>query len=122
MYNQLTSSSSGNSQSDELTSGYSLLQNCGGFELIKCISNCKNLEPLECQISAKNPKAAAGQGNIYTGPIQRSLSVLPLKSEVSSCSTSALKEKCVHWFKGVLSQSVTLPCAVMLVFQLSVIR
>ena len=31
VYNQLTSSSSGNSQSEELTSGYSQLQNCGGF-------------------------------------------------------------------------------------------
>ena len=103
MYNQLTSSSSSNSQPDQLTSGYSQLQNCGGFELIKCIYTCiymyiyKNLKSLECQISAKNPKAAAGQGKIYTRPIQRSLSVLPLKSEVSPSSASALKEKCVHW-------------------------
>ena len=68
VYNQLTSSSSGsgNSQPDELTSGYSQLQNCGGFELMKCIPNCKVLEPLECQISAKNLKAAAGQGQ-YKG-------------------------------------------------------
>ena len=57
------------------------------------------LEPLECQISAKNLKAAAGQGKIYFRPIQRSLSVLPLKSEVSPCSTSTLKEKCVHRYK-----------------------
>ena len=32
-------------------------------------------------------------------PIQRSLSVLPLKSEASPCLTSALKEKCAHCYK-----------------------
>ena len=99
VYNQLTSSSSGDSQPDELTLGYSKLQNCGGFELIKCIPNCKVFEPLEFQISAKNLKAAAGQGKFYIRPIQRSLSVLLLKSEASPCSTSALEEKCVHCSK-----------------------
>ena len=91
--------SSGNSQPDELTPGYSQLQNCGGFQLMKCVPICEVLEPLECQISAKNLKAAAGQGKIYIRPIQRSLSVLPLKSEASPCSTSALKEKCAHCYK-----------------------
>ena len=52
------------------------------------------LEPIECHISAKNMKTATGQGKIR--PIQRSLSVLPLKSEASPCSTSAIKGKCVH--------------------------
>ena len=99
VYNQLTSSSSGDSQPDELTLGYSQLQNCGGFELMKCIPNCKVLEPLEFQISAKNLKAAAGQGKFYIRPIQRSLSVLLLKSEASPCSISALEEKCVHCYK-----------------------
>ena len=55
------------------------------------------LEPLECQISAKNLKADAGQSKIR--PSQRPLSVLPLKSEASPCSTSTLKEKCVYWYK-----------------------
>ena len=41
-------------------------------------------------------KTATGQGKIYIRPIQRSLSVLPLKSEASPCSTLALKGKCVH--------------------------
>ena len=95
----MTSPSSGNSQPDELTSCYSQLQNCGGFELMKCIPNFKVLEPLECQISAKNLKAPAGQGRIYIRPIKRSVSVLPLKSEASLCSTSALKEKCVSCYK-----------------------
>ena len=52
------------------------------------------LEPIECHISAKNMKTATGQGKIR--PIQRSLSVLPLKSEASPYSTSAIRGKCVH--------------------------
>ena len=99
VYNQLKSSCSGNFQSDELTSGYSQLQNCGSFELMKCIPNCEVLKPLEYQMSAKNLKAAAGQGKIYIRLIQRSVSVLTLKSEASPCETSALKEKCVHCHK-----------------------
>ena len=74
VYNQLASSSSGNSQPEETTSGYSQLQNCDGFELMKCIPNCKVLEPLECQISAKiarlllvKSKFTSGQ---YKGPSQ----------------------------------------------------
>ena len=50
-------------------------------------------------MSAKNLKAAAGQGKIYIRPIQRSLSVIPLKSETSSFSTSMLKEKSVYCLK-----------------------
>ena len=90
----MTSSNSANSEPDELTSNCSQLQNSGGFELMICIPNCKVLEPIECHISAKNMKTATGQGKIR--PIQRSLSVLPLKSEASPCSTSAIKGKCVH--------------------------
>ena len=90
VYTQLMSSSSGNSQPNELTSGYSQLPNCGGFELMKCIPNCKVLEPLECQMS---------EGCCWSRPIQRYLSVLPLKSEALPCSTSALKRKCVHCYK-----------------------
>ena len=73
-YNQLAPSRSGNSQPDETTSSYSQLQNCDGFELMKCIPNCKVLEPLECQISAKilrlllvKVKFTSGQ---YKGPSQ----------------------------------------------------
>ena len=50
-------------------------------------------------MSAKNLKAAAGQGKIYIRPIQRSLSVIPLKSETSSFSISVLKEKWVYFLK-----------------------
>ena len=92
--NQLT----GTVESDE-TAGYPQLKNCGGFELLRCIPNCKILEPIDVVMSAKNLKAAAGQGKIYIRPIQRSLSVIHLKSETSSFSSSVLKEKCIYCLK-----------------------
>ena len=101
VYNQLT----GKVESDE-TAGYPQLKNCAGFELPRCILNCKVLEPMEMVMSAKNLKAAAGQGKIYIRPIQRSLSVIPLKSETSSFSTSVLKEKCVYCLKEFPLQSL----------------
>ena len=62
--------------------------------------------PIEVVISAKNLRVAAGQGKIYIRPIQRSLSVIPLKSETSSFSTSVLKEKCVYCLKEFPLQSL----------------
>ena len=99
VYNQLTSSTSGRSQPEELTSGYSQLQNCTGFELMKCIPNCKVLEPLECQ------------GKIYIRPIQRSLSVLPLKSKVSTNFNFRTKGKNKYIvIRNTLSMSYTPMC------------
>ena len=57
-------------------------------------------------MSAKNLKAATGQGKTDIRPIQRSLSVIPLKSETSSFSTSMLKEKCVYCLKEFPLQSL----------------
>ena len=57
-------------------------------------------------MSAKNLKVAAEQGKIYIRPVQRSLSVIPLKSETSSFSSSDLKEKCVYGLKEFPLQSL----------------
>ena len=57
-------------------------------------------------MSAKNLKAATGQGKTDIRPIQRSLSVIPLKSETSSFSTSMLKEKRVYCLKEFPLQSL----------------
>ena len=57
-------------------------------------------------MSAKNLKVAAGQGKTYIRPIQRSFSVVPLKSETSSFSTSMLKENCVYCLKEFPPQSL----------------
>ena len=101
VYNQLT----GKIESDE-TAGYPQLNNCRGFELLRYITNCKFLEPIDVVMSAKILKASAGQGKIYIRPIQRSLSVISLKSGISSFSSSVLKEKCVHCLKGFPLQSL----------------
>ena len=101
VYNQLT----GKIESDE-TAGYPQLNNCRGFELLRYITNCKFLEPIDVVMSAKILKASAGQGKIYIRPIQRSLSVIPLKSETSPFSTSVLKENCVYCLKEFPLQSL----------------
>ena len=101
VYNQLT----GTVEFDQ-AAGYPQLKNCGGFKLLRCIPNCKVLEPIDVAMSAKNLKAAAGQGKICIRPIQRSLSVIPLKSETSSFSSSVLKEKCVYCLKDFPLQSL----------------
>ena len=93
VYNQLT----GTVESDE-TAGHPQLKNCG--------PNSKALEPTDVVMSAKNLKATAGQGKIYIRPIQRSLSVISLKSETSSFSSSVLKEKCVYCLKEFPLQSL----------------
>ena len=95
LYNQLTETA----ESDE-TAGYPQLKNCGGFELLRCIPNCKVLEPIDVVMSAKNLKAAAGQGKIYIRPIQRSLSVIPLKSE-------SVKGKMCLLFERVFTRKFT---------------
>ena len=92
-------------ESDE-TASYLQLKKCGGFELLRCIPNCKVLEPIEVVMSAENLKVAAGQGKISIRPVQRSLSVFPLKSETSSFSTSVLKKKCVYCLKEFSLQSL----------------
>ena len=111
VYNQLT----GTVESDE-TASYLQLKKCvcvcvcvwggGGFELLRCIPNCKVLESIEVVMSAENLKVAAGQGKISIRPVQRSLSVFPLKSETSSFSTSVLKKKCVYCLKEFSLQSL----------------
>ena len=95
----------GTVESDE-TAGYPQLKNYGRFKLLQFIPNCKVLEPIEVVMSAKYLKAAVGQGKIYIRPVQRSLSVIPLKSETSSFSTSVLKEKCVYCLKEFALQSL----------------
>ena len=62
-------------------SAYPQPQNCGGFESMKCIPNCKVLELPECQMSAKHLKVAAAQGKIYIKPRKWSyLSTIEVRS------------------------------------------
>ena len=87
VYNQLARSVESNERA-----GYLKIKNCGSFELLQGIPNCKVLELIDAVMSAKNLKTAAGQWNIYIRPIQRSSSVIHLKSGASSFSLTVLKD------------------------------
>ena len=54
----------GKVESDE-TAGYPQLKNCGWFELLRCIPNCKVLEPTEVVMLAKIWKQQQDKGK-YT--------------------------------------------------------
>ncbi len=67
---------------DEETVGFPQLRDGGGFELLHCQSNCRQLTMIKCQWSVKNLKANLGsQSKIYVRPIQKSLSTKPVKPE-----------------------------------------
>nr|XP_034330272.1 uncharacterized protein LOC117690353 [Crassostrea gigas] len=55
--------------------GIPQLQTCGGFELLKCRQNCRDLTLIDCEWNAMTLKKFLGnQAKIYVRPIQRSLS------------------------------------------------
>ena len=49
--------------------GFPQLKNCGGFELLRCVSNCRVLESIEYAMAIKTGKTSVGQGKIYIRPI-----------------------------------------------------
>ena len=85
------------------TIGFSKLKECGGFELMTCVANCRNLSTLDCAWSVKSIKAnIGGQSRIYVRPIQIDLSTTPL-SEDSPCE---IKEKCILCGQDVLVRNL----------------
>ena len=67
------------------TVGFPKLKNCGGFELMNCAANCRNLNVLNCEWSVKSLKSCiGGQSRIYIRPIQISLRTTPLVAEKPS--------------------------------------
>ncbi|XP_044181451.1 uncharacterized protein LOC122947060 [Acropora millepora] len=81
--------------------GFPALRTCGGFELMQCSPNCRDLTRIRCAWNARDLRAnlGGGQGKIYVVPIQNSLSTIPL---VQKCAESALKEKCNKCKKEIL--------------------
>ena len=67
------------------------LKECGGFEFLRCMPNCRNLKILECNWDASSLRSAVGsQAKIYVRPIQRNLPI-----EVNhNQPTEDLCEKC----------------------------
>ena len=81
--------------------GFPALRTCGGFELMQCSPNCRDLTRITCAWNAKDLRAnlGGGQGKLYLVPIQKSLSTRPLALKGAE---SALKEKCNKCKKEIL--------------------
>ena len=67
------------------------LQNAGGFELMRCIANSRQLEPISVMV-AKSPlllKKVIGNGRIYVRPIQKNLDTTPADDDMSPSTPEA---------------------------------
>ena len=58
-----------------LIAAFPKLEGCGGFELLRCLPNSKDMEMLSCAVSQfpKLLKSVVGGGRIFIRPIQRYL-------------------------------------------------
>jgi hypothetical protein len=76
------------------------LHGCGGFELLRCISNSRNLEAISPKIAAspKLLKAIAGTSKIYIRPIQRDLD---LEESALDSSSLEMMENCINCGESV---------------------
>ena len=83
---------SAESDSNEIT-GFPTLRDCGGFELMRCVANCREPVLIEGSWVVRELKANVGaQAKIYLRPIQRSLST---KLNFAADKTSKVKEICL---------------------------
>lgn len=72
--------------------GFPHLREGGGFEMLHCLPNCRDLTPLKCSWAARELRCnLGGQSKIYLRPIQRDLSTKSLVPQ-NSCE---VKEKCM---------------------------
>ena len=62
-----------------MTTTFPKLDGCGGFELLQCVSNSKQLEVISPKVSqsARLMKSIIGSGRIFVRPIQQDLSLSP---------------------------------------------
>ena len=71
--------------------GFPQLRDKGGFELLRCLPNCRQLSMIECPWIVGNLKATLGsQSKIYARPIQGNLSTISIQSDANI----QVKEKC----------------------------
>ena len=75
--------------------GIPSLKTCGGFELMHCAQNYRDLTQMDCSWSAKNLQfsLSVGQGKIYS--VQKSLST----RSILETRVANLKEKCLFYKK-----------------------
>ncbi|CAC5422039.1 unnamed protein product [Mytilus coruscus] len=64
----------------------------GGFKLLRCQSNCRQLQPINGRWSVEILKTIIGQAKVFIRPIKKKLSTKPLE-EVSENNTG-IHEKC----------------------------
>ena len=72
--------------------GFPQLKTCGGYEMMRCAPNCRDLSVIVCSWNAKDlhSNLGGGQGKTYLRPIQNSLSTQSLFQS----SQSEVKERC----------------------------
>ena len=70
--------------------GFPQLKEYGGFELLRCTANCRDLSVISCSWNAKDLRSSLGgrQGKIYLRHFQKSLSTLVAQIQCE------VKEKC----------------------------
>ena len=62
--------------------GFPQLCQGGGFELLQCLPNCRELTMINCHWAVNELKANLGsQSKVYVRPIQRNLSTKPINPE-----------------------------------------
>jgi hypothetical protein len=65
---------------DKLVVEFEKLSGAGGFELLRCQSNCRHLDKLDCRWDVNSLKMNIGsQAKIYIRPIQADLDVNPVE-------------------------------------------
>jgi hypothetical protein len=81
--------------------GFPQLKDCGGFEMMICSANCRQLSSMDCPWDAQSLKSSlgGGQAKIYLRPIQKSISTKPVSDQKSKTD---LKEKCQMCNKLIL--------------------
>ena len=64
---------------EALTSAFLKLSGCGGFELLRCLPNSKDLETMSPSFahSPRLLKNVIGNGRVFIRPIQKDLNVFP---------------------------------------------
>ena len=68
-----------------IISNYPKLLGCGGFELLRCVANSRQLELISCNASQspKLLKAIIGNGRVFIRPIQKDLDLDPIVDKSS---------------------------------------
>lgn len=69
------------------TVGFPQLRTCGGFEMLQCLANCRDLFVISSSWSVQDLKSALdGQAKIYLRPIQKSLGTQSLEPKSGGSS------------------------------------